>query len=287
MKMRDILLALNAERDKDDVGNPMIKIGCGIGTGLVIAGQIGSEKRMEYTVIGDTVNQTNRIEGLNKYFGTDILIAENTWKLVKHRFITEEMRSVTVKGKEEPLRVFAVVNFKNKTSAPQTLAEVRAMLGLVPNEDDLPIYGGKVKAAISEPPHTEPTPPPPPPEKKEPIKKIVKIARVKKAYFVPPASMLEKPGRLVPVLFSWGIDTQFSDIDLSATNVIVEIAVDKDFNYIIKDIEVVDAFSANISLMPGNYWWRVYSASAADSLSGDYPSGAFTVNPNEKLRIKI
>jgi len=129
--MRNALYELNKRRKKDDPGNPEIRIGCGLNTGIVTAGQIGSEQRMEYTVIGDPVNLASRTEALNKPLGTDILITEDTWNLVGDKFITEEMPSVTVKGKEKPVRMFAVVNLKGATG-PQTLAELRKLLDIVP-----------------------------------------------------------------------------------------------------------------------------------------------------------
>ena len=127
--MRHALHELNSRRQKDDPGNPEIKIGCGLNSGMVTTGQIGSMKRMEYTVIGDPVNLASRVEALNKPMGTDILISEDTWLLTGDKFITEEMPSVTVKGKEKPVRIFAVVNLKDSTG-PQTLAEVRELLGI-------------------------------------------------------------------------------------------------------------------------------------------------------------
>ena len=132
MMMRIALYKLNMNRKKENIGNPPIKIGCGINTGIVTAGQIGSDLRMEYTVIGDPVNLASRVEALNKPLGTDILITEDTWNLVKDQFIVEEMPPVTVKGKEKPVRLFAVVNHISVKSGPKTLAEVRKILGIKP-----------------------------------------------------------------------------------------------------------------------------------------------------------
>ena len=129
LMMRNALYELNRKRRKDDPGNPQIRIGCGFDTGIVTAGQIGSDQRMEYTVIGDSVNLASRTEALNKPLGTDILITENTWKLIGDMFITEEMPSVTVKGKEKPIRLFAVINLK-KAAGPQTLADVRKLFNI-------------------------------------------------------------------------------------------------------------------------------------------------------------
>jgi adenylate cyclase len=132
--MRKALWEMNRERTGGDPANPPIRIGCGINTGIVTAGQIGSEKRMEYTVIGDAVNLASRTEALNKPLGTDILITENTWKLVGKYLVTEEMPPVSVKGKEKPVRMFAVVNLKAKEGEtqpkPGTLVELRKLLGI-------------------------------------------------------------------------------------------------------------------------------------------------------------
>ena len=130
LMMRKALYEMNKLRKKGDPGNPPIRIGCGINTGIVTAGQLGSEMRMEYTVIGDPVNLASRIEALTKPLGVDILISEDTWKFVGRYFITEEMPPVTVKGKERPVRIFAVVNARGIDKGPKTMAEVRELLGI-------------------------------------------------------------------------------------------------------------------------------------------------------------
>lgn len=127
LMMRISLYQHNKERAAE--GKPPIKIGCGLNTGPVVAGQIGSSERMEYTVIGDAVNFASRTESLNKPFATDILITENTWNYVKDKIIYEEMPSVHVKGKEAAVRMFAVVNVINAKSGPQNIDELRKFLG--------------------------------------------------------------------------------------------------------------------------------------------------------------
>jgi adenylate cyclase len=132
LMMRVALLEFN--KDRGTKKKPIIKIGCGINTGDVVAGQIGSNERMEYTVIGDAVNLASRTEALNKPLGTDILITEQTWRHIKQYLITHEMPSVTVKGKSRPVRLFAVINLRarngEKQPFPTTLKEVRKLLNI-------------------------------------------------------------------------------------------------------------------------------------------------------------
>ena len=149
LMMRKALYFMNRERKKGDPGDPMIRIGCGINTGMVTAGQLGSDMRMEYTVIGDPVNLASRIEALTKPLGTDILISEDTWNLVGDKFVTEEMPSVTVKGKAKPVRIFAVVNFSGEEKGPQTLDEVRELLEIkAPDLESVDVNEGEKKYKI-------------------------------------------------------------------------------------------------------------------------------------------
>ncbi len=128
LRMRAALAGFNKNRGTPD--KPKIMIGCGIHAGPVIAGQVGSTERMEYTVIGDTVNLASRIEGLNKPFGTDILVSEHVRETLGNRFILEPMQSIRVKGKAETQRVFAVIGRSDDPSAPKNLSELRARLGI-------------------------------------------------------------------------------------------------------------------------------------------------------------
>ncbi|MBF3376141.1 adenylate/guanylate cyclase domain-containing protein [Leptospira borgpetersenii] len=129
LMMREALLKFNQGRGGEK--KPIIQIGCGLNYGPVIAGQIGSEQRLEYTVIGDAVNLASRVEALNKPFGTDILITQNLLDHVPDIFNVEKMQSIKVKGKEEPQVIYAVLGRKDDPDCPKSVEELRKKIGIV------------------------------------------------------------------------------------------------------------------------------------------------------------
>ncbi len=110
------LNALNIQRAKD--GKMPLDHGMGVNTDNVVSGNIGSPKRMDYTVIGDGVNLAARIESACKQYGAHILISEFTHKAVKATYRTREVDLVIVKGKTEPVSIFEVLDYHTDESFP-------------------------------------------------------------------------------------------------------------------------------------------------------------------------
>lgn len=112
LKCREFLKALQEKWVGQ--GLPERNFRFGINTGEMVVGNIGSSSRFEYTVIGDEVNLASRLEGANKIYGTQVLISENTHKLVKEDVIVRELDVIRVVGKAQPVRIYELVSKKGE-----------------------------------------------------------------------------------------------------------------------------------------------------------------------------
>jgi adenylate cyclase len=115
-------------------GKPLFYQRIGINTGDVIVGNMGSTSRLNYTVVGDTVNTASRFEGLNKLYGTRIIIGQSTWELVKEQFVARPLDLVSVKGSMKGVRIYELMaeaaGADERTRAIAALAETALNLYL-------------------------------------------------------------------------------------------------------------------------------------------------------------
>jgi len=104
--MRNVLEGMRerfqAERQVD------LKIGIGINTGIALVGNIGSNQRMEFTAIGDTVNLGSRLESATKELGTDIIVSEYTYVAARTKFQFRPLGQIAIRGRENPVTAYAV-----------------------------------------------------------------------------------------------------------------------------------------------------------------------------------
>ncbi|MGD2124595.1 MAG: adenylate/guanylate cyclase domain-containing protein [Desulfobacteraceae bacterium] len=111
LEMMEGLRKLNEKWTRE--GKTPLDIGIGINTGMMMVGNMGSEQRFDYTVMGDAVNLGSRLEGANKNYQTNILISEYTYERVKDKFVCMELDSVRVKGKTLPVSIYQLVGPMN------------------------------------------------------------------------------------------------------------------------------------------------------------------------------
>jgi adenylate cyclase len=97
------------DREWVEQGLPALKVGIGINSGQVSVGNMGSNRLFDYTAIGDNVNLASRLEGLNKFYGTEILVAGATVQHIENGFIFREVDLVRVKGKKHPIAIYEIL----------------------------------------------------------------------------------------------------------------------------------------------------------------------------------
>lgn len=129
LEMQALLGEYNRARARD--GLPVLALGIGIATGDVIAGTIGSPKRMDYTVIGDSVNLASRLESITKTYQVRTVLCEDTAAEVRPTFALRELDTVRVRGRTRPTRIYEVLSNDDAASGEDLLqryATARARL---------------------------------------------------------------------------------------------------------------------------------------------------------------
>ncbi len=110
------LRELNEVRRRE--GKAPLDIGVGISTGIVVVGNIGSTRRMEYTAIGDSVNLASRLESATKFYGSKILLSEFTRSDLTHKTLLREIDLLRVQGRQEPVAIYEAMDHLTETTFP-------------------------------------------------------------------------------------------------------------------------------------------------------------------------
>lgn len=112
IEMQERLKKLDLSKYKKVISSLSCRIG--INSGHMIVGNMGSKNVFDYTVMGDAVNLASRLEGANKMYGTNIMISEDTYKLVKDDVVSRPLDLIRVKGRQKPVRVLEVISRRDQ-----------------------------------------------------------------------------------------------------------------------------------------------------------------------------
>ncbi|MCX7883323.1 MAG: adenylate/guanylate cyclase domain-containing protein [Brevinematales bacterium] len=110
-------------------GYPLLKTRIGMNSGPAVVGNMGSRQRMNYTMMGDTVNLASRLEGANKFYGTYTMMSETTYEQVKEHFVCRRLDLIRVKGKNQPIAVYELIERVGKLSPEREAVLVRFQEG--------------------------------------------------------------------------------------------------------------------------------------------------------------
>lgn len=120
LEMQERLVALRNKWREEK--RPLLEARIGLNSGHMIAGNIGGKSRSDYTMIGDSVNLASRLEGVNKMYGTNIIISEDTFELAKSKVIARELDAIRVQGKALPVRIYELVARRDRGVMPEQTA---------------------------------------------------------------------------------------------------------------------------------------------------------------------
>jgi len=115
LRMMEKLAEMNAQWPE----NRKINIGIGLNSGVMTVGNMGSQGRMNYTLMGDNVNLGARLEGTNKEYLTNVIISENTYQYIQDTAIVRELDNIRVKGKNKPVLIYELLDFQGGILAPE------------------------------------------------------------------------------------------------------------------------------------------------------------------------
>jgi adenylate cyclase len=117
------------QREWEAQGKPQLDIGIGLNSGVASVGNMGSALRYGYTALGDTVNLSSRLEGLNKDYGTHIIVNETTYAATREaKFVYRELDLIRVKGKTQPVMIYELIGRAGEESVYGSFADLQSRL---------------------------------------------------------------------------------------------------------------------------------------------------------------